>query len=279
MPDYPTSSAGDQTQPRSVRRHPRCGSPGAPGTTEMPRRSTAGQGASRRPGVDQLDAGIFEVGQISGNKNRAMRLGCSGDHSVLDRDRLASCLAVSTNLTVARGAFAVKSQNFVPERDLEQRGHAGRQIIATAADRHAHEATLDFSHTDCSRINAVRHLLSQETDDGWVGGRTNKLGDDIRVEQDHRSPNSGGGVSGARPRGGMSSSTPRSGPNSRRAISTILSRGAVPCRARAVRNNSRASSSSERRCSAARALSRLCKALSTFRISKLTTRPPLRAYF
>jgi hypothetical protein len=151
----------------------------------------------------------------------------------------------------------------------------GRQIVATAAYRHAREAILDFSHTDCSGIDAVRHLLSQETDNGWVRGRTNKLGDDIRVEQNDRSPNSGGRVSGARPRGGMSSSTPCSGPNNRRATSTTFSRGSVPCRARAVRNNSRASSSSERRCSAARALSRLCKALSTFRISKLTTGPPL----
>src|SRR6516162_8810843 len=290
-PPYQARRAEDIGEPWPIIRHPRRAAkhnlaplqtPGVsitgacPAAAETPRPSRLGQGLSRRPGVDQLDASILEIGQISGSQHRPMRLSRGGDHGVLDRDRLACCLAVSANLAVVHRAFATEGQNLVRESDLEQRCHAGRQIVATAAGRHARKAILDFGHADGRRIDAVRQLLSQETDNGGIGGRTNKLGDDIRVEQDHRSSNSGGGVSGARPRGGVSSSAPCSGPNSRWAISTILSRASVSSRASAVRNNSRASSSSERRRSAARALSRLCKALSTFRISKLTTRPPLR---
>jgi len=92
---------------------------------------------SWRPRVDQLDAGIFEIGQISGRKNRPVRSDRGGNHSVLNGDRLAGCLAASTDLALECGAFAIERQNFVPESDLKQRRHAGRQIVATAADRHA----------------------------------------------------------------------------------------------------------------------------------------------
>ncbi len=157
------------------------------------------------PGIDEFEAGLFEIPDVAGGQSGLELAADRGDLSIRDADGATDPVTVGGDYCVVAGSNLVERFDAPTEILVEQPVHGRCQGSLAMPSRQSRYPVQQFGRGHCRGQDFRGGYRVQSAQDTLVGVLTGQLRQDIGIEDDHASKTAARGVS---LRGGRSRSTP-----------------------------------------------------------------------